>query len=98
MDVLVWANNRFDAVKAAKAEESLDSFDAEDNGLETNAYVTDPKVVAELPANTDTVLLVPDDQRGHPFPLTWKEVKTPVEFIAFLGEEGEQLRIKSMLQ
>ena len=95
LNALVWADDDFTAAQAAKAQENLDSFDAEDNGVTFDASEADPKILGQLSTNTKTLLLMPERKRSWPFPNSWIAVKNPVEFIAFLGnEEAERLRIQ----
>jgi hypothetical protein len=95
LNALVWADDDFTAAQAAKAHEFLDSFDAEDNDVTFDASEADPKILGQLSTHTKTLLLMPERKRPSPFPDSWRVVKSPVDFIAFLGnEEAERLRIQ----
>lgn len=97
MEALVWAENRHHAINAAMHEEDLSSIDAWDDGAEAVAQVADPRLLEQLPAKPDQLLLVPKPQRPGPFPLRWRAVDSTAEFVAFLSsEEGERLRIAAI--
>jgi hypothetical protein len=79
------------------ANEDLTSIDAWDSGAEAIAQPAELKLLEQLPANPDKLLLVPDPQRPGPFKPTWRVVDTTAEFAAFANsEDGERLRIAAI--
>jgi hypothetical protein len=93
MKALAWADCPHNAAKAAEAVENLDCFDSDDDGVDCDVRPVDAKFLSQLPAHTDTILLAPEP-RTLGVRQSWRIVKNPLEFIAFLGgAEGERLRL-----
>jgi hypothetical protein len=97
MEALVWAEDRHAAIKAAMHEEDLSLIDAWDDGAEAVAQAADPRLLDQLPAEPDQLLLVPEPQRPGPCSPSWRVVDTTAEFVGFLSsEDGERLRIAAI--
>jgi hypothetical protein len=94
MKALVWANDRHGAINAAMNEEDLSPIDAWDNGAQAEAQPADLRLLEQLPAKPDELLLVPELQRPGPFNQKWRVVDTVAEFLG--SEDGERLRIAAI--
>jgi hypothetical protein len=97
MTALIWAADRDDAINAATDEEDLSLIDAWDDELKTVAQPADLRLLEQLPAKPDELLLVPEPQRPSTFKRTWRVVDTTAEFAGFWDSaEGERFRIAAM--